>query len=50
MSEVFKLRHTPCYNLRHNLEFALDQIDSRYNGTESQIFGPKDLRANTCRN
>ena len=31
MSEVFKLRDTPCYNLRH-------LIHSVYNGTESVMY------------
>ena len=26
MSEVFKLRDTPCYNLRHNLQFSTDPM------------------------
>ena len=42
MSEVFKLRDTPCYNLRHTSQFSTDLIQSVYNGTESASYlGPK---------
>ena len=47
--EVFKLRDTPCYNLWHTSQLALDQFDSGCNGREPQIFRTKDLEANTCR-
>ena len=29
--EVLKLRDTPCYNLRHTLQFSTDLIHSIYN-------------------
>ena len=35
INEVFKLRNTPHYNLRHTLHFSTDPIHSVYNGTES---------------
>ena len=35
MSEVFKIRDTPCYNLQHTSQFSIDPIHSVYNGTES---------------
>ena len=35
MNEVFKLRNTPHYNLRHTSHFSTDPIHSVYNGTES---------------
>ena len=35
MSEVFKFRDAPCYNLRHTLQFPTDPIHSVYKGTES---------------
>ena len=35
MREVFKLRDTPCYNLRHTSQFSIDPIHNVYNGTES---------------
>ena len=38
MSEVFKLRDSPCYNLRHISLFARDQIHSFYNGTDSASY------------
>ena len=38
MSEVFKLRDTTCYNLRHTLQFSTGQIYSVYNGTESASY------------
>ena len=38
MSEVFKLRDTPCYNLRHTSQFSTDLIQSVYNGTESASY------------
>ena len=42
MSEVFKLRDTLCYNLRHTSQFSTDPIHSAYNGTESASYlGPK---------
>ena len=42
MSKVFKLRDTPCYNLRHTLQFSTDPIHSVYNGTESASYlGPE---------
>ena len=42
ISEVFKLRVTPSYNLRHALQFSADPIYSVYNGTESASYlGPK---------
>ena len=41
MSELFKLRDTTCYNLRHTLQFLTDPIHSAYNGTESASYlGP----------
>ena len=44
MSEVFKLRDTPCYNLRHISQFSTDPVHSVYNGTESASYlGPKIL-------
>ena len=46
MSEVFKLRDTPCYNLRHTSQFSADTIHSVYNGTESASY----LGPNTSRN
>ena len=42
LSEVFKLRDTPCYNLRHTSQFSTDLIHCVYNGTESAShLGPK---------
>ena len=42
MSEVFKLKDTTCYNLRHTSEFSTDPIHSVYNGNESVSYlGPK---------
>ena len=42
MNEVFKLRNTPHYNLRHTSHFSTDPIHSVYNGTESTSYlGPK---------
>ena len=42
MNEVFKLRNTPHYNLRHTSHFSRDPIHSVYNGTESASYlGPK---------
>ena len=35
INEVFKLRNTPHYNLRHTLHFSTDPIHSVYNGTGS---------------
>ena len=42
MSEVFKLKDTPYYNLRHTSQFSIGPVYSVYNGTESALFlGPK---------
>ena len=42
MSKVFKLRDTPCYNLRHTSQFSKSPIHSVYNETESASYlGPK---------
>ena len=42
MNEVFKLRNTPRYNLRHTWQFSTDPIHSVYNATESASYlGPK---------
>ena len=42
MNEVFKLRNTLHYNLRHTSHFSTDPIHSVYNGTESASYlGPK---------
>ena len=42
MSEVFKLRDTPCYNLWQTSQFSTDPIHSVYNETESASYlGPK---------
>ena len=42
MSEVFKLRDTPCYNLRLTSQFSADLIHSVCNGTKSASYlGPK---------
>ena len=42
MSEVFKLRDTPCYNVRHSSQFSINPVDSVYKGTESTSYlGPK---------
>ena len=38
MNEVFKLRNTPYYNLRHTSHFSTDPIHSVYNGTESASY------------
>ena len=38
MNEVFKLRNTPYYNLRHTSHFSTDPIHSFYNGTESASY------------
>ena len=41
MSEVFKLRDFPCYNLRHTSQSSADPIHSVYDGTESASYlGP----------
>ena len=41
MNEVFKLRNTPHYNLRHTSLFYTDPIHSVYDGTESASYlGP----------
>ena len=41
MNEVFKLRNTPHYNLRHTSLFSTEQIHSAFNGTESASYlGP----------
>ena len=41
MRKVFKLRDTPCYNLRRVSQFSTDLIHSLYNGTESVSYlGP----------
>ena len=34
MNEVFRLRNTPHYNLRHTSHFSSDPIHSVYNGNE----------------
>ena len=42
MSEFFRLRITPCYNLRQILQFSTDPIHSVYNGIEAASdFMPK---------
>ena len=42
MSEVFKLRETASYNLRHTSQFSTDPIHSIYNRTELALYlGPK---------
>ena len=42
MNEVFKLRNTLHYNLRHTSHSSSDPIHSVYNGTESTSYlGPK---------
>ena len=42
MTEVFKLRDTPCFNLRHTSQFSTDPIHSVYNGNQSASYlGPK---------
>ena len=42
MSEFFRLRNTPCYNLRQILQFSTDPIHSVYNGIEAaSYFMPK---------
>ena len=38
INEVFKLRNTPYYNLRHISHFFIDPIHSVYNGTESASY------------
>ena len=38
MNEVFKLRNTPHYNLRHTSHFSADPIHSVYNGTELAFY------------
>ena len=38
MREDFKLRDTPCYNLRHTSQFSTDPIHSVFNGTESAVY------------
>ena len=38
MSEVFKLRDTPCYNLQHTSHFSTVPIHSVYKGTESASY------------
>ena len=55
MSKVFKLKDTPCYYLRHTLQFSTDPIHSAYNETESasyldQRFGKKYLQKLKIRN
>ena len=37
MSEVFKPRDTPCYNLRHTWQSA-DPLHGVYNGPESVLY------------
>ena len=49
MSEVFRLRDTPLYNLRHTSQFSRDPVHRIYNGTESASYF-EDLGANTCGN
>ena len=42
MSQVSKLRNTPCYYLRHTSQFSADLVHSVYNGIESASYlGPK---------
>ena len=42
MSEVFKLRDTHYYNIRHILQFSTDPIHSVYNGIKlSSYLKPK---------
>ena len=42
MNEVFKLRNTPHYNLRHTSLFSTEVIHSVFNGRESASYlGPK---------
>jgi len=42
MNEVFKLRNTPHYNLRHTSLFSTEVIHSVFNGSESASYlGPK---------
>ena len=42
MNEVFKLRNTPHYNLRHTAFFSTELIHSVFNGAESASYlGPK---------
>ena len=42
MNEVFKLRNTPLYNLRHTTHFSTDPVHSVYNGIKSASYlGPK---------
>ena len=42
MNEVFKLRNTRHYNLRHTWHFSADPVHSVYDGTESASYlGPK---------
>ena len=43
MSEVFRLRDTPCYNLRHTSQFFTDPIHSVYNRTESTSYLGRDI-------
>ena len=38
MSEVFKLRDTPCYNLQHTSQFSADPIHNVCNRTESASY------------
>ena len=38
MNEVFKLRNTPHYNLRHTSHFSADPIHSVYNRTELAFY------------
>ena len=38
MDEVFKLRNTANYNLRHTLHFSTDPMHSVYYGTQSASF------------
>ena len=38
MNEVFKLKNTPHYNLRHTLHFSTDPIHSVYNEAESASY------------
>ena len=44
MNQVFKLRNTPHYNIRHTSHFSTDPIHSAYKGSESASYiGPKIL-------
>ena len=44
MSEVFKLRDTLCYNLRHTWKYSTNPIHRVYHGNEPA----SHLGANTC--